>query len=195
MQVMSLCRKNKLNFSLSEVLRSKSIHQLAASARFEDERVFQDEIIDEPFDLSPIQQLYFQQKTADEQKPDARFNQSFSLRITRIMEPTAVRNAIDKIVQQHSMLRAKFSKISGVWKQSLAVNANSSCRFRVHNVENADEISKIVGFSQSSVEINGPVFIVDLFNIPGENQVLFLAAHHLVIGQFDATLCYRVPPC
>jgi len=192
---MSLCRKNKLNFSLSEVLRSKSIHQLAASARFEDERVFQDEKIDEPFDLSPIQQLYFKQKTADEQRPDARFNQSFSLQITRRMEPTAVRNAINKIVQQHSMLRAKFSKISGVWKQSLAVNADNSCRFRVYDVESANNISKIVGFSQSSVDVNGPVFIVDLFNIPGENQVLFLAAHHLVIGKFDSILCYKIPSC
>jgi hypothetical protein len=37
MQVMALCRKEKINFSLSEVLRSKSIHQLALSARFGDE--------------------------------------------------------------------------------------------------------------------------------------------------------------
>jgi len=183
MQVMAMCRKEKINFSLSEVLRSKSIHQLAASAKFEGDRVFQDEKLEEEFELSPIQQLYFQAKSADQQKPDSRFNQSFSLRISRRIDTDNVKDAINIIVNQHSMLRAKFKRSpSGNWQQRITKDAATSYRFRVHDVNDANVVASFVGDSQATLDIQaGPLFSVDLFNIAGHDQMLFLAAHHLVI--------------
>jgi len=183
MQVMAMCRKEKMNFSLSEVLRSKSIHQLAASAKFESDRVFQDEKLEKQFDLSPIQQLYFQAKSADQQKSNSRFNQSFSLQISRRMEAEKVKASINTIVDQHSMLRAKFKRsTSGNWQQRITKDAATSYRFCVHNLDTANEVAAIVGNSQATLDIQaGPIFSVDLFNIAGEDQMLFLAAHHLVI--------------
>jgi len=187
MQVMALCRKEKMNFSLSEVLRSKSIHQLALTARFETDKVFQDEKVEELFELSPIQQLYFQAKSADEQRQGARFNQSFSLNITRKVEAQTIKDAINAIVNQHSMLRARMSRnTSGSWKQRITKDAASSYRFRIHDVEDADAVPQIVGNSQSSLDIqNGPLFAVDLFNISGQDQMVFMAAHHLVIDMMS----------
>ncbi|KAH8602265.1 nonribosomal peptide synthase [Bisporella sp. PMI_857] len=183
MQVMALCRKESLNFSLAEVLRSKSIIQLANSARYEGERVFEEERIEEEFALSPIQQFYFNLKSADQQIPDSRFNQSFTLRITRAVEVQQIRDAIHSIVLQHSMLRAKFSKAkSGVWQQHITKDESSSYRFNVHDVEDGRHVAAVVGNSQSSLDIQkGPLFSVDLFRIVGQDQILFLAAHHLII--------------
>jgi amino acid adenylation domain-containing protein/non-ribosomal peptide synthase protein (TIGR01720 family) len=187
MQVMALCRKEKINFSLSEVLRSKSIHQLAANARFEGDTVFQDEKVDQLFDLSPVQQLYFQSESADEQRPGSRFNQSFSLQITHKVEAETLNNAINTIVNQHSMLRARFVKNkNGTWQQHITQDAPSSYRFQVHNVNSVDDLPLIVGQSQTSLDIQqGPLFAVDLFNIGGANQMVFLAAHHLVIDMMS----------
>jgi len=187
MQVMALCRKEKMNFSLSEVLRSKSIHQLALAARFETDKVFQEEKVEELFDLSPIQQLYFQAKSADQQRPGARFNQSFSLQITRKVESQTIKDAINAIVNQHSMLRARMSRNSaGSWKQRITKDAASSYRFRIHDVEDENAVPPIVANSQSSLDVqNGPLFAVDLFNISGQDQVIFMAAHHLVIDMMS----------
>jgi hypothetical protein len=181
MQVMAMARRKDITFSMAEVLRSKSIHQLAASAHFEGDRVFQEEKIEDNFELSPIQQLFFQKEAADKQRPDSRFNQSFSLRITRTVDPQAVEDAINKIVQQHSMLRAKFKKdSSGIWQQR--ISGENSHQFKNHYIESANVIPGVVGNTQSSLDFqHGPLFAVDLFNIPEQDQMVFLTAHHLVI--------------
>lgn len=72
--------------------------------------------------LSPFQRLYFQMTAGSmDLTRDGRFNQSQLLRLGRPVEFTAIRNAIRVIVQQHSMLRARFSKDEdGTWKQRLS---------------------------------------------------------------------------
>lgn len=183
MQVMALCRKEKLNFSLSEVLRSKSIHQLALNARFGDEVQHQAEVLDQPFELSPIQHLYFQSQISSFYEGVGRFNQSFSLEITRRIQPDDVDTALQRIVDQHSMLRARYNQTtSGVWKQRLTRDINSSYRFQSHQVDNANQIPPLVANTQSSLNIQqGPLFAVDLFNLADNRQMIFLVAHHLII--------------
>jgi non-ribosomal peptide synthase protein (TIGR01720 family) len=183
MQVMALCRKEKINFTLSEVLKSKSIHQMASSAHYEDAVQHQAETFDKGFDLSPIQQLYFQSQSAGSYQKEARFNQSFSLEITRPVDAQDVIRAVETIIREHSMLRARFSKDSeGKWQQHLTQDVVSSHSLRVHDIDTADEIANIVAHSQSSLDIqHGPLFVVDLINLKGGAQMLFLAAHHLII--------------
>jgi hypothetical protein len=103
MQVMAMCRKEKMSFTLSEVLRSKSINQLASVARFEGEYQYPEEVYDTLFELSPIQKLYFQTQKHGLFEDDGRFNQSFSLEISRPVAPSAVQTAIQHIVDKHSM--------------------------------------------------------------------------------------------
>ena len=182
MQVMALCRKEKINFSLSEVLRSKSIHQLAASARFGDEVQHHGEVLDQPFELSPIQQLYFCSQPNSVYESAGRFNQSFSLEVTRYVDPQDIDLALRRIVEQHSMLRARFTRTSsGDWKQFLTCDAGSSYSYKPHQLENVDQVPALVGCTQSSLNIQkGPLFAIDLFNIR-DKQIIFLAAHHLII--------------
>ena len=181
MQVMALSRKERINLSMHEVLRSKSITQLALCAGSAVQSSHQEEKIDELFDLSPIQQLYFQCASTREQ--DSHFNQSFSLRLTRQTHAQDLSCAVETIVNQHSMLRARFTQNQfGIWQQRITREIVSSYRYRVHYVSAVSEIVPIVTDSQTSLNIReGPLFAVDLFDIEGDGQMLFLVAHHLVI--------------
>ncbi|RDL40220.1 uncharacterized protein BP5553_00199 [Venustampulla echinocandica] len=183
MQVMALCRKANINFSLSQVLKSTSIHQLASISRHEDAVQHQQAIFDQDFDLSPIQQLYIQSQKASSYVGEARFNQSFSLAITRHVRPQDLESAIQQIVDQHSMLRARFVKSpAGVWQQRLITDTYSSYRYRTHQVDDESHLPGLVAESQSCLDIEkGPLFVVDLVNISGMPQMIFLAAHHLII--------------
>lgn len=119
MGVIARCRKEKINLSIQDVLKSQSITQLALGVGSTDHVAQQEEKVEEPFDLSPIQQMYFQSATS--YQGQARFNQSFSLRITRQTQAHDIKRVIESIIDQHSMLRARFRKNNfGVWQQQIS---------------------------------------------------------------------------
>ena len=186
MQVMSRCREEKITLSMHEVLRSKSISQLVQTIDSQSqlnkfESVVHVEKVDEMFDLSPIQQLFFD-SSRDQERGD-RFNQSFLLRITKRTQVEALNRAVEAIVDQHSMLRARFSKNHlGVWQQRITQDTRSSYRCRTHRVNKFKDMDPLIAQSQLSLDVRtGPLFAVDLFDVEGEGQVLSLIAHHLVV--------------
>lgn len=117
MTVMSRCRKENITLSLHDVLRSKSISDLAERTGSV-VTASQTETIDELFDLSPIQQLYFESSTS--YTGENRFNQSLSLRVTKPTTGDDFRRALEAIINKHSMLRARFSQSQNrVWQQRI----------------------------------------------------------------------------
>ncbi|KAL1959111.1 hypothetical protein VTO42DRAFT_2898 [Malbranchea cinnamomea] len=180
MTCVGMCKKIGLGFTVQEVLRSKSIKELAPLAKEVADAVDHREEVDKVFDLSPIQQLHFQ--TRDEGQ--GHFNQSFFLRLTRRIEEGDLRRAIDAIIDRHSMLRARFSR-SGPnrqWQQRITTEIASSYRFRSHKVYSADQVNPAIANSQTCLDaVHGPVFMVDLFDLDGGKQLLSMIGHHLVI--------------
>ncbi|KAG9241383.1 hypothetical protein BJ878DRAFT_231540 [Calycina marina] len=89
-----------------------------------------------------------QAEATDKLKPDSKFNQNFSLRITHEIEAFKLKAAINIIVSQHSMLRARLSRsTAGVWQQRIARSEQSSFHFRSHEVESSNDIPLIIGGS------------------------------------------------
>lgn len=116
MQVVGQCRKDGMSLGVQEVLRSRSIIQLATAVKeVESSSYDHQEYFDEDFDLSPIQSLYFQRPNTD-----GHFNQSFYLRVARKTSASEFHAAVKQLVSRHSMLRARFS-LSDVhgWQQRL----------------------------------------------------------------------------
>ncbi|KAL1965991.1 hypothetical protein VTN77DRAFT_4931 [Rasamsonia byssochlamydoides] len=181
MAVVSRSRRQKMKLSLHDVLRSESIVQLARTVESGLVSVQHEEKVDEPFGLYPIQQLYFQ--AAKGYQGRSRFNQSFTLRLSRYIKPESLESAIRTVVNQHSMLRARFGmNKDGRWEQRFTSDANSSYRFQVHHVDSTREAPRLIGKSQESLDIqNGPVFAADLFETRNKEQFLFLVAHHLCV--------------
>ncbi|KAF2707683.1 acetyl-CoA synthetase-like protein [Pleomassaria siparia CBS 279.74] len=180
MQLLARCRKEGINLTLNQVLRSKSIVHLTENLGATDILDHGPAQTDMPFELSPIQQFYF--KSIGDEK-NSHFNQSYTLRISRKTDRSVLKNAIDAIVKTHAMLRARFFKNeAGTWHQTIPIDSINSYRFEVHAVSSLPSIVEIISITQKSLDIvNGPVFAVDMFNVASGEQVLFLTAHHLVI--------------
>lgn len=187
MQVVARCRAEKISLNVQELLRAANLRALAQEAKMaEDQFEVMDEKLDTPFDLSPIQRLYFNQiASRDAALPDAHhFNQHVLLHLTKPVSEETMASAINAVVGRHSMLRARFSQPQGSheWMQFILDATGGSYTFGIHNVSHRQEIGSITADYASRLDlVHGPVFAAALFNIDGGSQSLFLVAHHLVI--------------
>lgn len=190
MQVVSQCRLHNIAFTVSELLQAGTVRKLAARCRIisrhthsaDDEQQRDDEETAEAFDLSPIQQMFF------DAYPDGldHFNQSFILELSQTVPTATLRTAMRAIVSRHAMLRARFQKDpnSGYWRQTVASEEDEqSFGFSENFVTDRSEIAVSGQWRQEHLDIRqGPVFACDLFHLPGDQgQILVLSSHHLVI--------------
>ncbi|OCL14025.1 nonribosomal peptide synthase [Glonium stellatum] len=180
MTCMSQAKKSGLGLTVQDILRCKSIKQLANCVHTVENQIVYQENLNKPFALSPIQQLHFEVRT-DRQ---GHFNQSFLLRLTRMIHKTDLVKAIETLIDRHSMLRARFSQggPNGAWHQYITQDIPGSYRFRTHKVYSREQAEPAISSSQGCLNAqHGPVFAVDLFEINGQEQLVFLVGHHLVI--------------
>lgn len=192
-QIHSKCRMENINITVPDILRHKTISKLASLASTADNsksgvKAVQEEV-DTPFELSPIQQLYIDRLS----RPGHYFNQSFLLQLNQKVSPEKLRSAIETIVGHHSMLRARFVRPhngSPQWTQLITEDILKSYYLEVHHgISSKEYIESIISYSQVRLNIeSGPLFGANLFNldsssdiVPGNGQLLFLTAHHLVI--------------
>ena len=181
------CRKEGLRLTVKDIMQSKNLHGLAAAADKSDQAqsMQQKELVDVPFELSPIQKLYFSEIARSSREPEAnQFNQSFLLAVTTKQGADEVENALRQIVEYHPLLRARYSLgKDGNWMQMIPKQVEGSFYFARHAVESDEEARSIARKQQEQHRIEtGPVFAAVLLNINTTGkQLLFLTAHHLVI--------------
>ena len=180
MMVQSQCKREGIGITVNDILRAKSLRHLAESARSLGPGIQYEEKIEEEFDLSPIQNLFFAFP-----KPEKRhFNQSFFVRVTKQIQQEILMRAIKTIVNRHSMLRARFSLSSfdEEWKQRITADTSGSYSLHVHDCSSQEDTIPIISRIQTSLDpLNGPLFAIGMFNIVGGRQLLFMTAHHLVV--------------
>jgi non-ribosomal peptide synthase protein (TIGR01720 family) len=180
MQLLAKCRAEGIHLTLNQVLRAKSIAHLARSVEPSLILDYGKEQTDTPFALSPVQQLYFHTKGNEK---GSHFNQSFTIGLSRKFTTETLKHAFDNIVKCHSMLRARFVKVEGGgWQQVILGSTSSSYAFEAHSVATKAHAGEIISATQKGLDIRqGPVFAVNLVNIRSGEQIVFIAAHHLVI--------------
>lgn len=180
MRLLAKCRNEGINLTLNQVLRAKSFLHLAAIMEVATATRYEKEQTGQAFDLSPVQRLYFKSANID---ASPHFNQSSIIRVSRKIEPTAMKRALDSIVACHSMLRARFSRNDvNVWQQSISCNAANAYAFAVHDATTTAGIATTIATTQKNLDIfKGPIFAVNLFHIHSGEQIIFLVAHHLVV--------------
>jgi amino acid adenylation domain-containing protein/non-ribosomal peptide synthase protein (TIGR01720 family) len=185
MQVSSQCRGQGLAITVQDIIRSKSISALASTvsiAKDDQATTTKDQDFDLPFDLTPIQKVFFE--TAGDTYNH--FNQSVILRLSRSFELDEIRAALTSLVTIHPMLRGRYAKDeSRIWRQRIEKDTKNSFRLRQHQVDTANDAAMrpIVNESQATLDITrGPTFAIDLFDINDTfSQAVALVAHHLVI--------------
>ncbi|KAJ5714059.1 AMP-dependent synthetase/ligase [Penicillium malachiteum] len=182
MTCIGLCKKRGIGLSVQDVLRSSSIRDLATRAKAIDHGTTYQESIDEPFNLSPIQVLHFGLR----KEGQGHFNQGILTRLNKPLDEKTLRKGIDKLVSRHSMLRSRFDNSGNATAstQRITRNVQGSYRWRMHTVNNMEEIKPLVAESQSCINcFSGPLLAVDYFCMEDSNEshVLSMTAHHLVV--------------
>ncbi|KAG5218050.1 hypothetical protein GY632_5941 [Trichophyton interdigitale] len=185
MQIVSQCRMHNIHLTVSDILLSRTIRNLAKVCRdvSSQENPSTPKLEEDStalFDLSPIQRNFFATY------PDGlnHYNQFFLLDLKNPVSRTSLEAAIQAIVLRHDMLRARFEKDlnTHTWKQRTAEYSTETFALAEHTMKDHAAVGLESQRRQENMDIrNGPVFACDLFNLPTGNQMLLLSAHHLVI--------------
>lgn len=185
MQLATSCHAAGFNVTIKDLFQSSTLAQVAETMQPSSSGGIiigpDDDPTDKWFDLSPIQQLFFEHAP----RGHDRFTQQFLLRVAQPRAATEIRRAIQVIVDRHSMLRAYFRQQppDGPWQQ--AVHPKGSERHVVEEYSlpsiDPDSLREILSHSQAALDIReGILLAVDLISTPGK-QYLSVMVHHLVI--------------
>ena len=174
------CKKQGLGVTVQDILRSKSIRELASRAKTVSQSTDYQESVEKPFDLSPIQNLHFRIR----KEGQGYFNQSILTHLNRTIDAKDLRRAVETLISRHSMLRARYASSGpgGTMQQRITQDVTGSYHWRVHDVHRSQDIKEAIAESQLRVNgISGPILAVDIFNVFGQKPLLSLVAHHLVV--------------
>ncbi|EFQ87557.1 hypothetical protein PTT_16905 [Pyrenophora teres f. teres 0-1] len=181
MQISSSARAFYLSVSTGDILKKKTIALIARdilpSTSTLSRSVWRDPV-NNAFDLTPIQHLYF---TLD---PSGRssFDQCFFLELRDRLQPQLLVTALAALVQRHSMLRARFQRpTGGRWRQYISEHESSSLIAKHIHTRETTEVAEAIRQSRGSLNIErGPVLAAVLCE-SSQHQSLFVAIHHLVV--------------
>ncbi|KAL1848678.1 NRPS protein [Diaporthe australafricana] len=150
------------------------------------------------FELSPMQKLYFNTRIGGDSASRAaadgsyRFNQSLLLRVAKSFSVQDISAATDAVVGHHSMLRARFSCVRDEWIQRILPEVDSSYSFTHYAISTNEQLESAVQQVQISLNVeDGPVFAVAHFSTADGHQMVYLAAHHLVVDLVSWRLIIR----
>ena len=179
MQVIAKCRKMNIAISVPDILRNLTISQLAIRARsLKISEVEFKEEHDAEFQLSPIQILHLNRGPGGD-----KFSQSILLRVNEDISSQRLQNALESVVERHSMLRAVFTKApGGEWSQKTKPYIRGLFSYDCSEVANSGDLGPLITKTKDGLEFcGGPVFAAHLFATLSDGPILLIAAHHLVI--------------
>jgi amino acid adenylation domain-containing protein/non-ribosomal peptide synthase protein (TIGR01720 family) len=179
-QLSAHLRSAGFSLSVSDIFHAKTLARLAPLLdNATSPSLDHDEREDVPFELSPIQQLFFDLMPSGTNY----FNQSFLLPVAQRLTLGDATQAVNMIVHHHSALRTRFRQANdGRWVQVVTAPIDRSCRCQGVVVPSLDEARDVMRASQRCLNFqDGPMLAVDLIDVDSKKQYLFLVAHHLVI--------------
>ncbi|GKT87879.1 non-ribosomal peptide synthetase protein [Colletotrichum tofieldiae] len=178
MQVSSAARSQGLLVSTANILQKKSIARivegLSSKSDIPTQTVMDKEQPGELFGLTPVQQLFF----AIQPDPSVCFDQTFFFTLRQPVAFDVLNTALTALVIRHEMLRARFIKSGGTWKQLISSDAAGS--FHLHHVHKpAISLGQDIAQYREELDIErGPLLVAALL----ENDTqLFLSVHHLIV--------------
>lgn len=140
------------------------------------------------FELSPMQKLYFNTQMGGDPKLRSstdgtyRFNSSLLFRVAKGVGVHEISAATDAVVGHHSILRARFVKVKDEWMQRILPTVEGSYSFMHYTISTNQQVESVVYNTQSAINVEeGPVFAVAHFQTTDGHQMIYLAAHHLVV--------------
>lgn len=174
-QIVSQLKQKGYTLAFQHILQHPVIADLAKHITRATRQADQ-ELVQGPVALSPVQQFFFSTNTA----APHHYNQSVLLMVKMHMEATEMKAVLDKIVLHHDALRMVFRQTPNGWQQENR-GPEQTYSFDVITVADEDQFRHHCDQAQASFELaTGPLFRAVLFRHPAGDRLL-LAAHHLVI--------------
>ena len=189
MQVTSRCQtEHNMTVSVKDILQCKSLSELALRVVLTEKPLLErPEVFDVLFPLSPAQKTYFDKVIPLDLlcSSDHQYNESLLFKVTQSVETSAVANAIHRIVEQHSILRACFVlDTDGTWKQTIPQQTSGNYHFEIHDGVSRAQMVQTIEERQFTMDVkSGRLFKADLFNIVDGTQLLSFVAHQLIVDQ------------
>ena len=187
MRLVSRCREKNILLSVSNILKSKSLLEVATQATFietQDLTPSNEYHYDIPSKLSPIQQWFFLLCPPElvNTKPYL-YVQTLSLEVKEPVSKEQMSSALSRLIQEHSMLRARFAKVGEEWSQSVEQpNQIGQLDFESFELTSESDLKALMIHRRDKLDLEqGPVFVASLFHLPDGDQFLIMVAHHLVV--------------
>ena len=180
LQMVSRARRAGLAIEPRDVFKHQTLEALAREARIELQPATHAEqgLIAGPHPLLPIQLRFFEQKL---EAPD-HWNQAVLLRPRQRLEWDTLRRAVASVVAHHDALRLRFECVAGIWRAEHDASPARAELFRTCEVADADAVTALAAQVQASLSLtSGPLIRVVGMDLPGDEQRLLIAIHHLVI--------------
>ncbi|TEA18778.1 Nonribosomal peptide synthetase 8 [Colletotrichum sidae] len=193
MTVSSVARQKGLLVSAADVLRYRTIERLSKSitSPAEDAPKPAEEAethLEQWFPLSPIQQLHFQAS------PDGDLldQQTMVLELTREVSQDMLLNGLESLLEAHPMLRARFERRDGEWKQTIpGVGETCGSRVRFHSRDHLDYVTECIAEAKRSLDLSdGPLIGLDVFETD-RRTLLSVTIHHLIIDAVSWRILFR----
>lgn len=182
MQIISRCRNDGIHVTVQDLLKSRTLTEFcdrarASTAESTDPVLEAEDEIGAPFELSPIQSWFMELAPGENY-----FNQSHLLRLTEKIGLEDLEKAFVLIAQRHGMLRARFQRSDGQWKQFISDDAEASIQCRAFQSVTMKKAASYALNAQASLDIvEGPLLAADLYNMTDGRLALFITCHHLVV--------------
>ncbi|KAF1998930.1 amino acid adenylation [Amniculicola lignicola CBS 123094] len=162
-----------ISLTVRDILTCESISHLAIEAKFLDEEV--EEFIGQAFPLTAWQQVLIDNKMK---------SHMISLDLIQSTTVPKLVRAIEALIQQHPMLRARFSRdVEGRWYQTVTKELTSSYTFEAHALSTSTDVQYSLANVGDEFGIeNGPLFAVRLFDVTAESnqQIVAITIHPLI---------------
>jgi non-ribosomal peptide synthase protein (TIGR01720 family) len=183
MQVVSRCRAQNISVKVADILRHQTIRKIAQCSKPVEQKLNLHSTGDregEAWPLAPIQQIFF------DNNPQGinHYTLSYILKLARRTTQQELLAALLAVTSRHDMLRARFRKRAdqSAWEQYIAPTGPESFLLKQHDFKDGLTMQHVVDERQAGMDlVNGPVFAIDVFNSPNEEQTLLMSAHHVMM--------------
>ena len=174
MNLRAKCQSSGISLSVRDILMCESISHLAVEAKFDGQNEEEEEV-GVPFALTAYQKALLEKDVE---------SQTLLMPLTASTTVPKLVRALEALVQQHAMLRARFSRdAAGQWSQVITKDVTGSYKFEAHSVPSMADVKQYLASSRSDLDIeNRPLFSIHLFDLTEEagQQALTISIHPMI---------------
>ncbi len=136
------------------------------------------------YPLTPIQQWFMDNEFLD----PGYWCQTMAFEVKALFDTDILQESLQVLVKKHPVLTTSFKQIDGhEWRQTL--NAENLITLQKRSLQNPAQLEALLQTEQKAFKLNnGPLFKVVWLEISGQNPLLLLLAHHLIMDGVSARI-------